>query len=83
MTIVDAVLRELGQRDTTIYCTGGAQGWPGDQPRVQLDVSKLRELGWSARHSSTQAVRIAAERMVAQLSDPRPALPAVVAAEVR
>lgn len=69
MAIVDAVLREMDQRNATIYVTGGAQAWPGDQPRVDLDVRKIGELGWSARHSSTQAVRIATQRILAELGE--------------
>jgi UDP-glucose 4-epimerase len=26
--------------------SGGARGWPGDSPRIHLDASRLRALGW-------------------------------------
>lgn len=85
MTIVDAVLRELDQRDATIYLTGGTRAWPGDQPRVDLDVSKIGELGWSARHSSTEAIRIATRRMLGEQGEQgdSPALRETATAEVR
>jgi UDP-glucose 4-epimerase len=36
--------------------TGGPRGWPGDSPRIQLDVSRLRSLGWQPRLGTREAV---------------------------
>lgn len=30
--------------------TGGERGWVGDSPRIQLDTTKLKKLGWSPKH---------------------------------
>lgn len=37
--------------------SGGERGWVGDSPRIQLDTSKLKKLGWSAKHSLEKAVK--------------------------
>jgi UDP-glucose 4-epimerase len=39
-----------------IHYTGGAQGWPGDVPRFQYSIERLRRLGWTPRLTSQQAV---------------------------
>jgi len=36
--------------------TGGKRGWIGDSPRIQLDASKLKLLGWAPKHSLRKAV---------------------------
>jgi UDP-glucose 4-epimerase len=47
--------------------TGGDRGWPGDVPRMSLDVRKLADLGWEPSLSSDDAVRRAAEELAAEL----------------
>lgn len=36
--------------------SGGERGWIGDSPRIQLDISKLKALGWKAENSLKVAV---------------------------
>ncbi len=48
--------------------TGGDRGWPGDVSQVRLDCAKLTRLGWTAKHTSDQAVRLAATELVAELA---------------
>ena len=55
----------MGLNGVRIRYTGGRRGWPGDQPRIYYDTSKMRRLGWQARHTSTEAVRIATDRLLA------------------
>lgn len=55
--IADMVVEEMGLKDVLYEFTGGEGGWPGDVPRFQLDVRRINELGWTARHTSEQAVR--------------------------
>ena len=62
MTIARIVIEEMGLKNVRFRYTGGALGWPGDQPRVCLDVTKLKNWGWTARHPSDHAVRVAARR---------------------
>ncbi|MGO9645544.1 MAG: NAD-dependent epimerase/dehydratase family protein [Candidatus Bathyarchaeia archaeon] len=59
--IVKIILEETGKNPRIRY-KGGERGWPGDQPRVYMSVEKMKELGWSAKLSSDEAVRIAVRR---------------------
>ena len=60
--IANIVCQEMQLPHVRRRFTGGKRGWPGDQPQVFMDVTKMRRLGWSARHTSTEAVRIATRR---------------------
>lgn len=62
--IAEVVAAEMGLKDVHFRTTGGQRGWPGDVPNVIYDVSKMRKLGWEAKHTSTEAVRIAARRLL-------------------
>jgi len=61
--IANIVADEMGL-DPELDHTGGARGWLGDVPRMQLDVSKLEALGWEASLSSTAAVRRATRELL-------------------
>ncbi len=65
------VVEEMGLRDVEFRYTGGRRGWPGDVPEYFHDVTKMRKLGWTAKHSATDAVRIAVGRLTAQ-AEPAP-----------
>lgn len=58
------VIEEMGLRDVSFRYTGGRRGWPGDVPVVIYDVEKMRSLGWEAKHTSEEAVRIATRRLL-------------------
>jgi UDP-glucose 4-epimerase len=55
--IAELVVEEMGLSDVEFKYTGGIRGWAGDVPRFQLDISKLKKLGWKERYSSDEAVR--------------------------
>ena len=56
--IAEGVVRRAAPGAVIRYL-GGTQGWPGDVPRFQYSIEKLRGLGWSPRLSSNQAVDLA------------------------
>jgi UDP-glucose 4-epimerase len=58
------VVEEMGLKRVRFHFTGGSQGWPGDVPRVIYDLTKMKRLGWEPKHSSAEAVRIAARRLL-------------------
>ncbi|MDR1515493.1 MAG: NAD-dependent epimerase/dehydratase family protein [Synergistaceae bacterium] len=58
--IADIVCEEMGLDNVEYRFTGGAAGWPGDVPKFQYDLSKIHALGWRAKHTSDEAVRLAA-----------------------
>lgn len=62
------VVAATGLTSVEVAYTGGERGWPGDVPQVQLDCSKLEQLGWSASMSSDEAVSLAARQLVEELS---------------
>jgi UDP-glucose 4-epimerase len=66
--IARIVVEEMGLGGVRFRFTGGSQGWPGDVPRVVYDMSKMKRLGWQARYSSAEAVRIAARRLLGKES---------------
>ena len=68
-TIAQIVVDEMGLKDVKFRYTGGKRGWPGDAPTVIFDVSKMKSLGWEARHTSAEAVRIAARRLIESIRD--------------
>jgi UDP-glucose 4-epimerase len=62
--VAEIVAQEMGLGGARLRYTGGRRGWVGDVPRVGLDVSKMRKLGWQASHTSDEAVRMAARRLL-------------------
>ncbi len=62
--IARVVAEEMGLNGVKFRFTGGSRGWPGDVPVVIYDVSKMTKLGWSARYSSAEAVRIATRQLL-------------------
>lgn len=55
--IADIVCEELGYKDVKYNYTGGNVGWKGDVPKFQYDLTKIHNVGWSAKHTSDEAVR--------------------------
>jgi UDP-glucose 4-epimerase len=62
--IARIVKEEMGLTATRIRIEGTKRAWPGDQPKVHITVDRMRQLGWTARLTSDQAVRIAVRRML-------------------
>jgi len=62
--IVEILVEEADLKDTKVTYTGGEAGWKGDIPRFLLSPQKMAKLGWKAKHSSEEAVRIAAKLTV-------------------
>ena len=63
--IAEIVVAAAGRPDTRIIFTGGDRGWPGDVPRFRYDTTRLQALGWRPQHHSTDAVRYAIDRILA------------------
>lgn len=47
----------------------GDKGWVGDVPRFVYSIDKLRALGWTPKHNSEQAVRLAVQQILAEQSN--------------
>lgn len=63
--IAEIVVAAAGRPDTRLVYTGGDRGWPGDVPSFSFDNSRLQALGWHPKRNSTEAVRHAVERILA------------------
>jgi UDP-glucose 4-epimerase len=64
MDIAQIIIEEMDLKDVRYAFTGTPRGWPGDQPVVLLDTSKIHDLGWSAKRTSDEAVRTATRRLL-------------------
>jgi UDP-glucose 4-epimerase len=58
------VTEEMDLKDVKFKYTGGRRGWPGDVPVVRFNVDKIAKLGWKVSHTSDEAVRITAQRLL-------------------
>lgn len=62
-TIAGIVSEELNLNPEFGF-TGGDRGWKGDVPKMMLDISKLKNLGWQPRYNSEEAVRKTIQEIV-------------------
>lgn len=67
LTIAEIVVREMGLRDVKFEFTGGDRGWPGDAPQLRFDMSKMTKLGWQAKLTSDEAVRMVAREYLTEI----------------
>lgn len=63
--IAGMVISAMGLENVKRAYTGGDRGWKGDIPVMDLDISRMRMLGWRPKHTSHDAVRQAAESVAA------------------
>ena len=66
-TIAQIVIEEMGLEGVEILLTGGVdggRGWKGDVKLMQLDMSRLKSLGWRPHLSSAEAVRNTAKALI-------------------
>lgn len=64
--LAEAVVKRMCPSAKIRY-TGGRKGWAGDVPKFNYSIEKLRQLGWSPRLTSNQAVDRAVEEIVAEV----------------
>jgi UDP-glucose 4-epimerase len=57
--IARIVCEEMKLKNVKLKYTGGSKGWNGDVPHYKYDLNKIKSLGWKAKYSSTESVRIA------------------------
>jgi UDP-glucose 4-epimerase len=63
--IAETVLKLLNLKKTKIVYKGGKRGWIGDVPKVQVDITKLKLLGWTPKYtSSTEACKKGIEQAI-------------------
>ncbi|GHT85811.1 hypothetical protein FACS1894137_10560 [Spirochaetia bacterium] len=55
--IADMVCAKLGLKDVSYIYSDGDRGWKGDIPTFQFNLSRIHRCGWTAKHTSNQAVQ--------------------------
>ena len=65
--MAEAVVKRQAPGATIQYGTGN-KGWVGDVPRFNYSIAKLKQLGWSPRLSSNQAVDRAVDEVVGEIA---------------
>jgi UDP-glucose 4-epimerase len=63
-TIADIVTIAMGLKGVRYHFTGGALGWVGDVPMMQLSIDQLKKIGWKPQTGSRESVRIAVQAAV-------------------
>ncbi|HIH48014.1 NAD-dependent epimerase/dehydratase family protein [Candidatus Woesearchaeota archaeon] len=63
--IAKMIVDELGLSNVKFTFTGGYRGWPGDVARVNLDGTKLAQLGWKKDSMSDECIRKAIKALLA------------------
>lgn len=66
-TIANMVVEEMGLKNVKFKYTGGDRGWQGDVPQVRFNCEKINKVGWKARHTSDEAVRLTVKALVKEL----------------
>lgn len=64
MQIARIIIEEMELENVEYTFTGTQRGWPGDQPVVLLDTTRVHDLGWFAQRTSDEAVRTATRRLL-------------------
>jgi UDP-glucose 4-epimerase len=65
-TLADVVCGVMNLEDVTYDWTGGVddgRGWKGDVRVMLLGIDKIKALGWTPKHQSTQAVELTASEL--------------------
>jgi UDP-glucose 4-epimerase len=68
ITIAKSVCDVMNLRKAKIVPRGGidGRGWVGDVKKMQLEISKLKRLGWSPMLSSAESVKRACQELISE-----------------
>lgn len=62
--IADIVCEAMGLTGIPYYYTGGCGGWKGDVPKFQYNLEKIHSTGWTAAHTSREAVELTVKNIL-------------------
>jgi UDP-glucose 4-epimerase len=71
LSIAKIICKNMNLSNTKLLPRGGTKdgrGWIGDVKQMQLDISKLRLLGWSPRLTSRKAVELASRELIKEMA---------------
>ena len=66
-SIAQIVIEEMELKGISLAFTGGVdggRGWKGDVKNMHLDIKKLMSYGWSPKHTSADAIRLTARKLI-------------------
>ena len=63
--IADIICEKIGLSGIPYNYTGGRGGWKGDVPKFQYNLDKIHAAGWSATHTSDEAVALTVDNVLA------------------
>lgn len=68
--IGETVISKMGLKNVKVHFTGGEEGrgWKGDVKVAQLGIDKLKKTGWKNSYSSNEAVELAVQETLSQIS---------------
>jgi UDP-glucose 4-epimerase len=76
LSIARTVCRSMDLQETQLQTTGGTQngrGWVGDVKNMQLDISRMKKIGWNPTHRSSEAVALSCDQMLKEITELRTA----------
>ncbi|MEO5969578.1 MAG: NAD-dependent epimerase/dehydratase family protein [Bdellovibrionia bacterium] len=62
-TSISYIVGQLGL-EPSLEFSGGTRGWIGDSPRIQLDTTKLKALGWKTQNDLKKSVQDTADYLI-------------------
>jgi len=69
LTISEIVTSAMGLKNVAVRTTAkaGGRAWPGDVKTMQLDISKIKRMGWRPKRNSEEAIRLSAKELIREL----------------
>ena len=67
--IAEVVLDVMGLKNTKLNFGEGDRGWKGDVPIVRLNTEKIRNIGWTNKYNSKQAIFESVSQMFNKLKN--------------
>jgi UDP-glucose 4-epimerase len=65
--IAEIVIEETGCKGASIEYTGGDRGWAGDIPKARLSIDRLKQLGFSVKYESEDAVAYTTRALIKEI----------------
>jgi len=65
--IANIVTKSMNLKNVSMEVTGGVdggRGWKGDVTKMQLDVSKVKKLGWRQQYSSAESMELTCKEIL-------------------
>ena len=71
LSIARTVCRSMNLKETQLRATGGIEngrGWAGDVKNMQLDISRIKKIGWAPTLSSLEAITLSCSQILKEMT---------------